>query len=325
MSKNQLIHAAVEWRLTMRIRSAGRWKRGTVVLLIWWVVTAALAPAIQAAEEPLSMGVFPRRSTAETAKAFTPMADYLGERLGRKVKLITSKNFDSFSKAVTERRYDIVHYNQYHYIRSARTYQVVAHIQEYDKSTIAGVVYVRKDSGITALAQLRGRTIMFGGGEDAMISYIAPRYLLLQAGLGKDDFKSLFAINPPNAIVALIHHQADAAGAGDGIPDLPEVRNAINADELTALAVSAPLLQLPVAVKRDMSAKLRTSIQSILVDLKNSEAGRQVLKSAALTGMGKAEDRDYDPHRKMTNAVFDPVGTANKQSARGHEFATAER
>src|SRR5579862_5488071 len=116
MGEHNLIHAAVEWRLQMRIRFAGCWNRnrGRVVwnrgrvgvLLIWLAVTAALAPAIHAAEEPLSMGVFPRRNSAETAKAFTPMADYLGERLGRKVNLITSKNFETFWKAVTERRYD---------------------------------------------------------------------------------------------------------------------------------------------------------------------------------------------------------------------------
>jgi phosphonate transport system substrate-binding protein len=170
------------------------------------------------------------------------------------------------------------------------------------------VIYVRKDSGITKLAQLRGRTVMFGGGEDAMISYIANRYLLLQAGLGKDDFKPLFAVNPPNAILALNRRQADAAGAGDGVLDLPVVKNALNPDELNALAVSVPLLQLPVAVKRNMPPKLRASIQGILVDLKNSESGREVLASALLTGMGKAEDRDYDPHRKIVRAV---MGTAD--------------
>ncbi|HME91795.1 MAG TPA: PhnD/SsuA/transferrin family substrate-binding protein, partial [Myxococcaceae bacterium] len=184
------------------------------------------------------------------------MAKYLSDRLGRRVTLVTSKNFDSFWEAVRDQRYDIVHYNQYHYIRSAQTYQVVAHIEEFGKSTIAGAIYVRKDSGITELAQLRGRTIMFGGGEDAMISYIANRYQMERAGLRKEDFKSLFAVNPPNAILALSHRQSDAAGAGDGVLDLPEVKAAMNPDELTTLAVSAPLLQLPVAVKRDMPAKL---------------------------------------------------------------------
>jgi len=281
---------------------------GRIVSLLWFVATAAVAPVIQAAEDPLIMGVFPRRSSAETANLYTPMADYLGERLGRKVTLATSKNFDSFWKAVTEQRYDIVHYNQYHYIRSAKIYRVIAHDQEFGKSAIAGALYVRKDSGITEVSQLRGRTIIFGGGKEAMLSYIAPRFLLMQAGLKEEDFKAEFAVNPPNALVALYRKQADAAGGGDTLIDLPVVRDAINAQELSRLAATEPLLFLPWAVKRTMPAKLAQSIQSILVDLKNSEAGKQVLKSAIVTGIGRAGDRDYDPHRRMITAVFGPEG-----------------
>ena len=309
-----MIHTANNGVLQMEIQIIGNWIRGAgrIVLLLWLIATAAVAPVIQAADDPLIMGVFPRRNAAETTKLFTPMADYLGEQLNRKVRLVTASNFESFWQGVTERRYDVVHYNQYHYIRSAQSYQVIAHIEEFGKSTIAGVVYVRKDSGITALAQLRGRTVLFGGGEDAMISYITNRYLLLQAGLKKDDFKSLFAVNPPNSILALHIRQVDAAGAGDGVLDLPLVRKAISPDELTALAVSAPLLQLPVAVTRTMPANLRTSIQSILLNLQNSEAGKQVLKSAAMTGMGKAEDKDYDPHRKIVRAVMGSAEPAQR-------------
>ena len=241
---------------------------------------------------------------------FKPMADYLGEQLGREVSVVTTRDFESFWKGVAEQRYDIVHYNQYHYIRSAQTYQVVAHIEELGKSTIAGVLYVRKDSGITSVAQLRGRRVLFGGGEDAMIAYITNKYLMLQAGLKNEDFKSLFAVNPPNSVVALHHRQADAAGAGDGVLDLPRVKKAIDTDELVTLAVSAPLLQLPVAVKRAMPPKLRTAIQSTLVNLKNTDAGRQVLKSAVLTGMSTAEDKDYDPHRKIVRAVIGPADPA---------------
>lgn len=282
-------------------------KRRRIILLLWLIATAAAAPVIQAAEEPLVMGVFPRRSSVETAKMFTPMADYLGERLGRKVKLVTSKNFDSFWKEVTEQRYDIVNYNQYHYIRSVQAYKVIAHSQEFGKNAVAGALFVRKDSGITQVSQLRGRTIIFGGGKDAMLSYIAPRYLLMQAGLKEGDFKTEFAVNPQNALVALYYKQADAAGGGDIVLDLPVVKNAINAQELRLLAATEPLLFLPWAVKRTMPAKLAESIQSILVDLKNSEAGKQVLKSAVMTGMGKAEDKDYDPHRKIARAVMGPL------------------
>jgi len=296
----------------MEIQSIRAWNRKwrRMVPLLWLIATAAVAPVAPAAEDPLILGIFPRHKATETTTMYTPLANYLSEQLGRKVILATSKDFDSFWKAVTERRYDIVHYNQYHYIHSAKSYKVIAHNQEFGKNAVAGALYVRKDGGITEVSQLRGRTIMFGGGKDAMLSYIAPRFLLMQAGLKEGDFKTEFAVNPPNALLALYHKQADAAGGGDILIDLPVVKNAINAQELRVLAATEPLLFLPWAVKRTMPAKLGESIQSILVDLGHSDAGKKVLKAAMTTGIGKAGDRDYDPHRKMTNAVFGPAGIA---------------
>jgi phosphonate transport system substrate-binding protein len=264
-------------------------------------------PIARAAEDALVVGVFPRFHASETTTRYAPLADHLSERLGRKVSLVTSKDFESFWRGIQEQRYDIVQFNQYHYIRSAKTYRVIAHNKEFGKSTLAGVLYVRKDSNITNLAQLRGRTILFGGGEDAMIGYIAPIYMMIQAGLKKEEFRSRFAVNPLNSVIGVYHRQADAAGSGDGVVEQPAVKNAINTDELTVLAVSEQLLHLPWAVKRTMPAKLRESIQSVLVDLENDEAGKKVLKSAVLTGIGKAEDKDYEPARKMVRAVMGNV------------------
>jgi len=307
-----MIHVAFEGKPQMENQSIRDWNRKwqRIVPLLWLIATAAGAPVTQAAEDPLILGIFPRHKATETTTMYTPLANYLSERLSRKVILTTSKDFDSFWKAVTERRYDIVHYNQYHYILSAQSYKVIAHNQEFGKDAVAGALYVRKDSGITEVSQLRGRTIMFGGGKDAMLSYIAPRFLLMQAGLKEGDFKTEFAVNPPNTLLALYHRQADAAGGGDILIDLPAVRNAINTQELRLLAKTEPLLFLPWAVKRTMPAKLGDSIQTILVELGNSDTGKNILKTAMTTGIGKAGDRDYDPHRKMTTAVFGPTSAA---------------
>lgn len=296
----------------MEIRSIRDWNRKwrRIVSLLWLIAMAFTAPVIQAAEDPLIMGIFPRNRAAETTAMYTPLANYLSERLGRKVILVTSKDFDTFWNGVMERRYDIVHYNQYHYVTSSQSYKVVANNQEFGKNAVAGALYVRKDSGITNVSQLRGRTIVFGGSKDAMLSYIAPRFLLMQAGLQEGDFKTEFAVNPPNALLALYHRQADAAGGGEILINLPAVKNAVNAQELTLLATTEPLLFLPWAVKRTMSVKLAESIQSILLDLGESDAGKNVLKAAKTTGIGKAVDRDYDPHRKITAAVFGPKGIA---------------
>jgi phosphonate transport system substrate-binding protein len=307
------MHDAFKRELQFKFNSIAHWKhkwRSISTLLISIAMTI-FAPVIQAADEPLIMGVFPRRNATETAKLFTPMADYLEKKLGREVKLVTSKNFESFWKDVTEQRYDIVHYNQYQYIRSAKTYRVIAHTQEFGKNAVAGILFVRKDSGITQVSQLRGRAVVFGGSKDAMLSYIAPRYLLQQAGLKEADFKTEIAVNPQNALIALYYKQADAAGGGDVALEQPVVKNAINTQELRILAATEPLLFLPWAVKRNMPAKLTQSIQSVMLDIKNSSAGKQVLETAIMTDIRNAEDRDYDPHRKMIATVFGPKGTAN--------------
>ena len=294
---------------TQAIADRNGW-RARVAPVLWLLAIAAAASVAQAAEDPLILGIFPRYKATETTTKFAPLANHLGERLGREVALVTSKDFDSFWKGVTQQQYDIVHYNQYHYIRSAQAYQVIAHSQEFGKDAVAGALYVRRDSGITEVSQLRGRTIIFGGGKDAMLSYIAPQYLLMQAGLKEGDFKTELAVNPPNALIALYHKQADAAGGGDILIDLPVVRKAIDAQQLRILATTEPLLFLPWAVKRSMPAKLRQSIQAILVDLKSNASGREILRAAGTTEFGKAGDRDYEPHRRMTAAVFGPEGAA---------------
>ena len=279
-----------------------------------WLLTLA-AGLVEAAEDPLTLGVLPRNTSAETARQFAPMAAYLRAHLGREVSLATSRNFESFWKAISERRYDIVHYNQYQFIRSAKAYRVIAHSQEFGKDAIAGAIFVRTDSGIAELSQLRGRTIIFGGGRDAMLSYIAPRYLLMRAGLKEDDYRTEIAVSPPNALIALYHKQAEAAGGGEMLVDLPVVKSTIDTQQLRILAATEPLLFLPWAVKRSMPAKLRESIQSLLVNLGNSEAGREVLKSAVMTGIGKADDRDYEPHRRMVAEVFGPDSSRWKDRA----------
>ncbi len=263
-----------------------------------------LAPIGATAEESLLMGVFPRRNATQTSQFFSPLADYLSKQLGRQVKLVITKDFPTFWKDVKAKRYDIVHYNQYHYIESADDYDVIVCNQEQGSDEIAGALYVRKDSGITEIGQLRGRNIIFGGGKDAMMSYIVPRHLLLKGGLGENDFITHFASNPPNAVLAAYFKQADAAGAGDVVMKLPTVTHIAKVDDLRYLAVSKPIKQLPWAVRRDHPAKLRDRIQALMTGLGTSDEGKAILKAAHVNGFSQVVDGDYDSAREIITDVM---------------------
>jgi len=256
--------------------------------------------------KPLILGVFPRRNTKQTFRLFTPLAKFLSTTLNREVRLTTAKNFADFWEGVKTQRYDIVHFNQYHYIvaKELYGYEVILKNQEFGNSTVAGTITIRKDSGIRSIKDLKGKTILFGGGKRAMQSYISAKWLLQQGGLNDGDYIEKFAINPPNAIISTYLKQADAAGCGDVIIRLDTVKAHIDVSKMQYLARTEQLPHLPWAVKTSMDEVTRLKIQHSLNRLNKDPAGQAILDRAQLSALNLAVDSDYDGHRRIIRDVY---------------------
>lgn len=255
------------------------------------------------AERPtLTMGIFPRRNLAVTRAAFRPLSKYLSKQLKANVRLVVPLNFKQFWEGVTKREYDLVHFNQYHYVVGHKEfgYKVLVTNEEFGRNQIAGALFARKDSGIDSIEDLRGKRILFGGGRKAMGSYIAPLSILKKAGLEPErDFEESFSKNPPAALVNVYRSIFDAAGAGDVVIGLKVVRDKIDTNHMKQLASSEPFIQLPWAVKSDMPEDQARKIQALMVDLEKSEEGAQLLKAAKVTAFRPAVDSDFDKVREI--------------------------
>lgn len=254
----------------------------------------------------LVLGVFPRRNIQTTYRLFQPLAEYLQDALKRKVKLETTKYFPEFWKAVQQQRYDLVHYNQYHYVVSHLHYgyDVILRNKELGKSTIAGSLIVRKDSNINTVLDLKGKTILFGGGKTAMQSYISATWLLQRGGLNKEDYVEKFAINPPNTIISTFFKRADASGSGDVVMHLDNVIKRIDISQLKFLDKTKPMPHLPWAVRSGLPLELKDKIQLTLESLSLNEEGIRILKQAKLDDLVPTVDHDYDMHRKIIKDVY---------------------
>lgn len=256
--------------------------------------------------EPLILGIFPRRNIKTTHRLFTPMAEYLSQQLGRDVRLETAKSFSDFWLQVQQRRYHLVHFNQYHYIISHEYYgyEVILANQELGSATISGSIIARKDSGINKISDLKGKTILFGGGRRAMQSYISATWLLREGGLEEGDYIEKFAINPPNTILSTYYKRADASGSGDVVMHLDNVRQRIDISQLKFLSKTKPMTHLPWAVSDELSDDLKQHIQDVLKTLTNSDEGRYVLESSNLDALVPVVDSDFDEHRAIVIDVY---------------------
>ncbi len=257
-------------------------------------------------EEPLVVGIFPRRNVETSTNYFRPLIAYMETALRREVRLLTPRDFKSFWRGVKARRYDLVHYNQYHYIQSHKHhgYTAIVKIEEFGQDTIAGALVVRRDSGIDSVADLKGKKIVFGGGPMAMQAYIIPTYILKKSGLEAKDYQSEFALNPPGALYAVYHGLADAGGVGAHILSLPTIKQQIKTSELKVLTRHEHLPHLPWAIKNDMPEALKAQVKSLLLGMNETQAGRAVLAQARLSAFRAVEDSEYDPHRNIIREVF---------------------
>lgn len=256
--------------------------------------------------DPLLMGVFPRRNATTTHKLFTPLAEYLSKVLNRRVKIDTQKDFPSFWKEVQKGSYDIVHYNQFHYVKSHKEfgYEVIVKNIEYGKDTLSSAIIVRADSGIDTIQDLRGKRIVFGGGLSAMVAYIGAKMLLRNAGLYTGDYIEKTVKLPAQAVNATYFGQSDAAGTADLVFKFLANSKRLNVKDIKLLAQGEQLVHLPWAVKSGMAPALMKSIQKALLALNSLDKGKAILKKAMLTGFSPAKDSDYDESRKMIKEVL---------------------
>lgn len=260
-----------------------------------------------AAEDPFTIGVFPRRNAALTQTMFQPLATHLQQALGRPVVIETAKDYASFWSAIEQGRYQLLHYNQYHYVRCHHLFghRVIATNVEFGRDTIAGALYVRSDSPLLEVTDLKGKTIVFGGAPDAFIAYISLVELLRGHGLEARDYKQEFAVNPPNAVLAPFFHRADAGGAGDIGILIPTVRQLIDPQQLRTLATTQRFPHLPWAVTKTVSDADEAIIRTTLLSLEQSGEGRGILASMRINGLRTANDTLFAPVRE---SVFKVLG-----------------
>jgi phosphonate transport system substrate-binding protein len=261
----------------------------------------AIAPRIALAEsDPIVFGVFPRWNAQITVRDFTPLAEQLGRELGRPVHIETDKDFDSFMRRVYAREFDVVHLNQAQYVQAHRAagYRAIAKLCDNPDCTIKAIIVTRRDSQLTKLPDLKGKTIAFGD-PGAMVSHVLAKSLLLESGLGPGQYRTIFTKNPPNALLAVYNGEADAAGVGMSALQRPEIRQRIDVHQLRILAESRQIPHLPVAVRGDLDPQLARRIQRVLTGLARHSQGHAMLEQMGIQRFAAADDREYDIVRKL--------------------------
>lgn len=239
--------------------------------------------------KPLILGVLPFRSPVALLKRFSPLRDYLQQKLGVPVIMETASNFDEFVIRTDARRYDFVLTAPHFTLLALDSgkYDVQA---TYIKPLAAGIS-VRRDSNIRYLSQLEGKIISTPP-EIAIITIAGKSYL-------KNHLKS------QAQYIKYESHNAslDAMLAGNSvaaIASLNPTRQYIQRDiPLRIIATTPPLPGMGLLAAKDLNSDLIVKYKNALINMKTDPDGKTALKKMGYSGYRATSKQEFESTRNF--------------------------
>jgi phosphonate transport system substrate-binding protein len=292
-------------------------KQGAIIGIIFLAVIGGVLAfsALRPTDlPPLQMGYQICNSPAENLRRFTPLTAYLAKELGREIKAVHLDTNEFLSPE--HQAYDLYHLNSLVYInlKAVGAADVVAgELQGEGGTKTQGWIIVRKDSGITDLAGLKGKRMIFG----PMLSpagYLAQYYAMLKAGIDPEQDLVLYtfpwgAWKHEKVVYSVLYGAADAGAARYDDLTLMGRDLKIDPNDFTVLAKSPWVPWCTVAASPRLDPGTRMKLAKALVSLKPGTTAAvggerlDVLKWAEVDGFVPVPETEYDSVREMARAV----------------------
>jgi phosphonate transport system substrate-binding protein len=253
------------------------------------------------------MNIFKQR------ERFRPLAGYLSKKLGIPVEFTVEERYRDLMSGFHTEKYDGAFFESFHAAMAIRKDGVVpvARTVNLDgSSTYRGRVFVRKDSGIHEVQDLRGKRMAFV--DLATTSgYVFPIALLRQKGVADPDTflgPQTFVGRHDTAIYAVLDGKADAGAAKSTVFDKIRAEDPRVARDLLVLADSAPMPSSTLCVRNDLPTELQAKLKGALLDLARDPEGAKVLYALGATRFVETAAAEFQPVLDlMKSADLDPM------------------
>jgi phosphonate transport system substrate-binding protein len=270
--------------------------RTPLLPLIFLIFFTWQAPGF--AQERLTLAVLPFLGATELVERFTPLANYLGERLGAEVILEISPDYEKHIELIGHDQVEIAYMGPAPYVTLVEAYgrkPILARLETNGTPTLQGVVIARRDAPFTGLADLKGRRFAFGDPHSTM-SHILPRYMLLRAGIELSDLAYFdFIHNHHNVVLGVLMGAFDAGAVKE------DLFVEFEGEGLRALARTPPISELLFVASNTLPAGMVAAIRQYLLELGESPRGLEILTGIQhnITGLVPAADEDYHELRTI--------------------------
>jgi phosphonate transport system substrate-binding protein len=256
------------------------------------------APDAAGARRPYVLAVHPYLNAEEIQKRFAPLAQILGNAIGRRVEVRVGRDYEEHERAVGQDAVDIAYVGPVPYVRLASRYgpkPLLARVETHGSPTLRGVIFVRADSAFRKVSDLKGKRFAFGD-ETSTTGSILPRYVLLVNGVHIGDLThSANVQSHNNVLLGVLSGDFDAGAMRKDVFDEAGERG------LRVLENLPEVTEHVFVARSDLPAQDVARLRAALLHLASAPEGLGALHaiSAETTGMVPASDADFESLRRI--------------------------
>jgi len=274
---------------------------GTVLLVL--AAALAVSGAAPGAEPTLHLVLTPSQKPTDLLAAGDEFGRVLGRLVGIPVRVTVASDYAAVIEALRNRTADLAFVHPGGYVlahREARA-TIVARNLWHGKSSFTSRIFVRKESSIRSVEELRGKTIAFVDPASSS-GYIYPMVLLVQRGLVKNRdprtfFKEVVFSGAHDASMrALLNGHVDAIASFD-LAREQYVKDPAERERIVVVAETPEIPEAGIAARDGLDPALFARVRAALLQIKAPAHASLLERLYEIDGFAPAEDRDYDPVR----------------------------
>jgi phosphonate transport system substrate-binding protein len=262
-----------------------------------------------AAQAGLHLVLTPSQKPTDLLAAGEAFGVALGKLVGLPIRVTVASDYAAVIEALRNRSADLAFVHPVGYVLANREAKarIIAKDRWHGNTSYTSRIYVRRDSGVKTLEELKGKTIAFVDPASSS-GYVYPMLMLIQKGLvqnrdPKTFFRDVvFSGSHDAGLLALLNGHVDALGSFDQARE-QYLKDPAERERLTWVAESAAIPEGGICGRDGLDPAVVERVRAALLQMRGPAYAELLRRLYDIDGFEPAEDREYDVVRQAMDLV----------------------
>lgn len=277
------------------------------------IITGALAGAGAALAMPrigqaqtklIKVGLIPSEDSRAMLESSQQLLDALEKNLGIKVQGFVAADYNGVIEAMRSNHVDVAYLGPFSYVLGTTVAPIeafaTAETAKSGRTFYHSQIIARKDSGIKAVKDLKGRTFAFVD-PSSTSGHLFPKAGLMKLGFDpeKDFGRVLFTGSHDANALAVANKRVDAATIADRIFDAAVQKKLVDPADIEVVWRSDPIPESPTCWRKNLPDDLKKQIKTAFLNIKDITWADQ----GKLNRFVETNDQAYDIIRETAKTL----------------------